>query len=166
MFGTPTDDLEAEIAKSRQKLTEFEDGASWRDLVARLQRASPMHPFLVFRTACAGLFGLCVVALLLVLIGSVFSRDVAEVVNSIETALFLPMPVVFGFLAIVFAGGAVVSYVGAISAGRQAAYLPHEAKVHQRLLSEVQQLEAKRHVKERMTPKPATPRLLDRRGRS
>jgi hypothetical protein len=165
MFGTPPDDLEVEITKAKQKLDAFENGSTWRELTARLQASNRMHPFLLVRTMGVSGAMLSLTALLLVLMGSVFSRDVAEVIGSIESVVLVPMPILLGLLAVFLGVGGLLGWIGSISAGREAPYLPHEAKVHQRLLSDVQQLEAKRSVKERMTPKPATPRLLDRRGR-
>lgn len=165
MLGTQPDELEAQIAQAKKKLAEFENGATWRDLTARLTAQSPLSPFLVARTLGLLGAGASIVLLLLVVLGSVVSRDVAEAVNGIEEAIIVPIPVILLALAGVLGVGAVLGWMGAVSAGRDAPYLPHEAKVHQRLMSDLQQLEAKRHVKERMTPKPATPRLLDRRGR-
>lgn len=165
MLGTPPDDLEAEITQAKKKLAEFEAGASWSELTARLQRSNPMHPFLLVRTLAFGGMAVCAVVLLCTMGGSVFSRDIAEMVGKFEAAVFVPFPLLMSTLAMALAFGGVLGWAGAVSAGREAPYLPHEAKVHQRLTSDVLQLEAKRTVKERMTPKPATPRLLDRRGR-
>lgn len=165
MLGTPPDDLEAQITQAKKKLQEFENGASWRDHVARLSRSNPMHPFLLVRNLSFGAMAVVAVLLVVTMIASVAIRDVAEVVNGIEAAVFVPIPLLLSLLCFALAFGGVLGLVGAVSAGREAPYLPHEAKVHQRLSSEVLQLEAKRSVKERMTPKPATPRLLDRRGR-
>jgi hypothetical protein len=165
MFDTQPDDLEAEISKAKKKLADFESGASWRELTARLQASSPMSPFLLARSLGLVGAGATTLVMLVVVVGSVFSRDVAEIVNGVEEAILVPVPVVLAGLTAMLGVGALLGWMGAVSAGRDAPYLPHEAKVHQRLMSEVQQLEAKRHVKERMTPKPATPRLLDRRGR-
>ena len=165
MFEPQPEDLEADIARARQRLAEFESAATTRDLMARLSASSPLHPFLLVRTfgvmGAVGMLGI----LALVVVGSILSRDVAESVNAIEGVTILPVPVVLLFLAFAMGAGAGLGWFGAVSAGRDAPYLPHESKVHQRLLSEVQQLEARRNVKERMTPKPATPRLLDRRTR-
>lgn len=157
-------DIEEELVAARKRLAEFESAGSTRDLLARLSASSPMHPFLIFRTlGVLGAMG-AIGVMVLVLLGSVLSRDVAQVVGTIEEVIFLPVPVVLLLLAMMCGAGAVLGWIGAISAGRDAPFLPHEAKTHQRLVSDVQQLEARRSVKERITPKPAPPRLLDRRG--
>ena len=163
MFGSQADENEAELAKARTALQQFEDNVGWRDLLARLQRASPMHPFLLFRNVSAFLFVASALGMIGLMGMSVISRDFAERINGIERVIVVPIPALLGLIAVVAFFSTILAFVGAISSGRQAPFLPHEAKVHQRLLADVQQLEAKRSVKERMTPKPATPRLIDRR---
>jgi hypothetical protein len=165
MFGTQPDDLEGEILKAKKKLAEFENGSSYLELTARLAQSNPMHPFLLARTLSIAGATFCIILLLVALIGSAVSRDVAQAAGAVEDVLHIPLPVALGVLTAVLGLFGLLGFGFAVSAGRDAPYLPHEAKVHQRLMSDVQQLEAKRSVKERMTPKPATPRLLDRRGR-
>ena len=73
-----------------------------------------------------------------------------------------PLPLVLGVLAGCAIATALAAHLAALSSARNAPMLPHEAKVHSRLVSEVKQIEAQRAVKERMTPRPASPRLLAR----
>ncbi len=165
MIGTAAqEDLEKAIASARNKLDQFENGAGTSELLARLRNASPMHPFLVMRVV--GLLGgmVSVVGAVAVMTSSVLSRDVAVQINDLQTAIGVPLPLVFVILATCGFTMMVAGHLGAISSGRSAPYLPAEAKAHQRLMADVQQLEAQRAVKERMTPRPATPRLLDRRS--
>lgn len=160
----PQQDLEEAIAAAKKKLENFETAAGTSELLARLRRVSPMHPFLAMRMASLIGSTLAVLAAVGTMAGSVYSRDLAVTINSLQDQLGFPLLLVFVVLAACGFVGMLAGHFGAVSAAQNAPYLPHEAKVHQRLMADVQQLEAQRAVKERMTPRPATPRLLDRRS--
>ena len=156
------DDNDAALAEARARLERFERSATARELMARLRAANPMHPFLVFRSlAMLGVAG-CGAAALAVLLVPLASRDVAVQLAALDQASGIPMPLVFGVLAGCALATMLAAHLAALATARGAPLLPHEARIHSRLVSDVKQIEAQRAVKERMTPRPATPRLLAR----
>lgn len=163
MTGTITDpETERAIADARAKLQRFERSATTSELLTRLRASSRLHPFLLMRSlgglAAAFSFALALVVMLVPLL----SRDLASQLALLDDASGLPLPIVLGVLGGLSLVVALFAQFAATSSARSAPLLPHEAKIHQRLVSELQQLEAQRAVKERMTPKPAQPRLLAR----
>lgn len=164
MTGSLVSEIDDETAlkAARAKLEAFENGASAKDLIARLRHATPMHPVLLVRGLA--LFGAAVsgLATVGVLAAPLLSRDVAVFLLRLDEASGVPLPALLAVLGFCGLAVAIAAHLAAISLGRSAPFLPHEAKAHQRLVSEVKQLEAQRAVKERMTPPPARPRLLAR----
>jgi hypothetical protein len=161
MTDAPDND-EAALAAARERLERFERSASSRELMARLRASSPMHPFLVFRSLAMLGAAACGAGALAVLLVPLVSRDVAVRLAALDSAAGIPLP----FVLIVLAGCALATmlaaHLAALASARSAPLLPQEAKIHSRLVSEVKQIEAQRAVKERMTPRPASPRLLAR----
>ena len=88
--------------------------------------------------------------------------DMAIQFGALDQASGIPLPLVLGVLAGCALATMLAAHLAALSSARTAPLLPHEAKVHSRLVSEVRQIEAQRAVKERMTPRPASPRILAR----
>jgi hypothetical protein len=162
MADASDENHESALAEARSRLEKFERSATSRELMARLRAASPMHPFLVFRTL-GGLGALvCGSGAIAVLLLPLFSRDLAVQLAGLDDAAGVPMPFVLALLAGCALATMAAAHVAALSAARSAALQPHEAKIHSRLVSEIKQIEAQRAVKERMTPRPASPRLLAR----
>lgn len=149
--GSDNDD--GALAAARDRLERFERSASPGELMARLRASSPMHPFLLFR-------GLAMLGAVLVM--PFVSRDIAVQLAALDSAAGIPLPFVLGVLAGCALATMLAAHLAALSSARSAPLLPHEAKIHSRLVSEVKQIEAQRAVKERMTPRPASPRLLAR----
>lgn len=151
-------ELDASINKAKADLEHFEQGFSSRELLSRLRSASPLHPILVLR------FGLLTVTIFLAVaaVGSLslpfLSNDVAEVVGQLDQSIGVPLPGVIASLVPLFFLMALGVHYLALLLARSAPLLPHEARLHQRLVSDVKQLEAQRSVQRRMTPLSATPR--------
>lgn len=156
----PTDEnSEAALAEARSRLEHFERSTTARELMARLRASSPMHPFLLSRAlallgtvACGG----GAVGVLLVPLAS---RDLAVRLGALDQASGIPLPLALALLAGCALATFIAAQLAALSAARNAPLLPHEARIHSRLVSDLRQIEAQRAVKERMTPGPAAPRL-------
>jgi hypothetical protein len=147
---------------ARQRLADFEASASTSDLIARLRAASPLHPFLLVRTVAGVLTALCAIATLASLAVPLLGRDFTERLLALDAASGIPVPAAFGIVTVCATVVLFAAHFAAAAAGRSAPYRPHEAKVHQRLTSDVRQLEAQKAVKQRMTPAGAGPRVLAR----
>jgi hypothetical protein len=159
--GAPTDDGDP-LEHARLRLADFEASASSADLIARLRAASPLHPFLLVRTLAGVLTVVCAIATVASLAVPLLGRDLAERMLALDAASGIPVPVAIGILTVCAGVVLVAAHFAAAAAGRGAPYRPNEAKVHQRLTSEIRQLEAQKAVKERMTPVGAGPRVLAR----
>ncbi len=154
-----TEELEPQLELARTKLEDFERSARASDVIARLRLSSPFHPTLLVRLlAVLATLG-CVALTITTLAAPLLSRDLAILLARLDAAVGVPLPAVLGLRAFLGAITALGAHLGALAAGRSAPYLPHEARIHQRLVSDVKQLEAKQAVKKRMTPAPARPRL-------
>lgn len=154
-----TEEVEPALDLAKTNLDDFEARTQRSELVARLRRSNPMHPTLVVR----GLAMLATLGSGAVAIGCLAaplaSRDLAVSLSRLDSALGVPLPAVLGLLFVLGLTTTAAAHLAAMAAARSTPLLPHEAKAHQRLVSEVKQLEAKKAVKKRMTPPPARPRL-------
>jgi hypothetical protein len=150
------------LEDARRKLEEFEASGSGAELLARLRAASPLHPFLVARSLGGMLAVACGLATLASLVAPLASRDLAERMIALQSASGIPVPAALAILTVCAVAVMVAAHVAAVAAARGAPYRPHEAKIHQRLASELRQLEAQKAVKERMTPAGSGPRVLAR----
>jgi hypothetical protein len=152
-------DFDAEIRKARVRLDKFERSASSGELVTRLRRHSPFHPFLMVRAVA--LFATAITLLLAVaaLVVPFVTVEVAAVVARLDAASGVPLFAVFALLVICFFFVAVGAHFVALVSARNAPMLPDEARTHQRLVSDLKQLEAQRAVNSRMTPRSAEPRI-------
>ena len=151
-------DFDDAIRQARKKLDAFERAASAEDLVVRLRRASPFHPFLVMRAlALVGTAGILVLTIVSIFLPFI-DHSLAEIVAGLDEATGVPLPAVLAVLVVCFFGMAIGAHFAALVAARNAPFLPHEAKAHQRLVADLQQLEAQRNVQRRMTPMAAETR--------
>ncbi|MEQ1504944.1 MAG: hypothetical protein ABMB14_22115 [Myxococcota bacterium] len=157
-------DFDDAIHQARNRLDAFERSASSGELVVRLRASSPLHPFLVMR-ALALLATLATVVLaILALALPVFNHQFAEIIGRLDDASGVPLFLVLAVLTLCFFGMALGAHFAALVSARNAPLLPHEAKVHQRLVADLQQLEAQRAVQQRLTPMSAEPRTRSGRG--
>ncbi len=153
------DDLGPQLAMARDKLDRYERQTINRHVVERLRQHRPFHPFFLIRTFAlliSAVLGLGAVA---VMLAPMFDRDIAVMLSRIDATALLPVPVALGVLAgacLLFAFGA---HLALLVVGRSAPLLPHEARQHQHLMSDVKRLEATLAVQSRLTPAPADPRL-------
>ncbi|MEZ4235918.1 MAG: hypothetical protein R3F59_07095 [Myxococcota bacterium] len=152
-------DFDAEIRKAKNRLDKFERSATSGELVTRLRRYSPFHPFLVVRAFALFATMIMLVLAIAALVVPFVLSDVAVVVARLDAAAGIPMFAVFAVLVICFFFVAVGAHFVALVAARSAPMLPHEAREHQRLVSDLKQLEAQRAVMSRMTPRPSEPRM-------
>jgi len=158
-MSATTEDLAPMIDDARARLDSFERRAMSGNLLSRLRRYSPFHPLLIARAlAIAGTL-LTVFLAIAALAAPLFYRPLAVEMSRLDSALGQPLPAVLGLLVFLGFVTALGAHLAARAAGRSAPLLPHEAKHHQRLISDLKQLEAKASVKRRMTPPPGTPRL-------
>ncbi len=151
-------DLGSALVIARDKLEEFERDTINRGVLTRLRSNSPFHPFLLVRALALMSAALLGVAAVSVMAAPLISRDLAQQIGQIDSASPLPLPAALGLLAacgLLFALGA---HLAALVAGRSAPLLPHEARIHQRLVSDVKRLEAQHAVSQRLTPGPPSPR--------
>lgn len=151
-------DFDDAIRQARKKLDAFERATSSKELVVRLRASSPLHPFLILRAlALVSTAGTLVLALVTLMIPFA-SHELAETIAQLDEATGVPLPGVLAVLVVCFFGIAVGAHFAALVSARSAPFLPHEAKAHQRLVADLQQLEAQRAVQRRMTPMSAEPR--------
>lgn len=152
-------DLGPQLAVARDKLSRFERQVLNRRVIERLRHYQPFHPFLLLRTLslfCAFMLGLGAV---LVMVVSSIQREAAVFLSRIEEAAVLPIPVGLALLAGCGLLFALCAHLALLVVGRSAPLLPHEARQHQRLTSDVKRLEAQMAVAARLTPSPADPRI-------
>lgn len=152
-------DVTVSLAQARQKLDTFERKTMNRNVLTRLRTRSPFHPFLVIRALALMATALLSVAAISIMVAPLLSRDIAIQIGRFDAVTFLPLPVAVGLLAggaLLFAFGA---HMAALVAGRNAPLLAQEARVHQRLVSDVKRLEAQKAVSARLTPRPPRPRM-------
>lgn len=150
------------LEEARRRLEEFEGNATATELVARLRAANPVHPFLVLRALASMVCAICGTATFVSLLVPWIDRGLAQRIAALESVSGLPVPAALGILTACGAVALVAAHLGAASAGRNAAWRPREAKLHQRLMSDVRQLEAELLVRERITPRGASPRVHPR----
>lgn len=146
------------IRQAKKRIDAFERSTSSHDLVVRLRTASPLHPFLVLRAFALLFTAAALVMTMVALALPFFSNELAEIVAQLDDATGVPLPGVLAVLVVCFFGIAVGAHFAALVSARSAPFLPHEAKTHQRLVADLQQLEAQRAVQRRMTPMSAEPR--------
>ncbi|HHO54571.1 MAG TPA: hypothetical protein ENK18_27780 [Deltaproteobacteria bacterium] len=152
-------DVTVSLAQARQKLDTFERKTMNRNVLTRLRSRSPFHPFLVIRALALMLTALLSVGAITIMVAPLLSRDIAIMISQLDSATSLPLPIAVGMLAggaLLFAFGA---HMAALVAGRNAPLLTQEARIHQRLVSDVKRLEAQRAVSARLTPRPPRPRV-------
>jgi len=150
------------LADARQRLADFEESANQSDLIARLRAADPLHPLLVVRAlALIGCLvgGVATVGSLLV---PWIDRGLAQQMAALEAVSGFAVPVALGLLTACAAVILISMQFAAATAGTNAPWRPHEAKIHQRLVSDLRQLEAQSSVRERLTPRGASPRIAPR----
>jgi len=152
-------DFDAEIRKARLRLDKFERSATSGDLVTRLRQHSPFHPFLMVRAFALLATGTMLLLAIAALVMPFVSVQVAAVVARLDAAAGVPLFAVFALLVICFFFVGVGAHFVALVAARNAPMLAHEARSHQRLVSDLKQLEAQRAVMSRMTPRSAEPRI-------
>jgi hypothetical protein len=155
-------DLDAAIRDARKRLDSFDRGATAGELLTRLRASSPLHPFLIVRSLSLLTTVFVLILALAALIVPFVSEDAAEIIARLDSASGIPLFLVLAVLVVCFFGVALGAHYAALAAARAAALLPHEAKVHQRLVSDLQQLEAQRAVSSRLTPLSAEPRTRRR----
>jgi len=153
-------ELEQQLAVARDRLDTFERQTINRHVIERLRQSSPFHPFFLLRSLAVVLSILLGIAGVAVMITSMVERDVAVIVSRIEEASVLPLPVAFGLLAGCGLLFALCAHLALLVVGRSAPLLPHEAREHQRLVSDVKRIEATMAVQSRLTPSPAGPRSV------
>lgn len=154
-FEDPAD-LRPALAAARDKLDRFERRVMNHQVLVRLRAQSPFHPFLLFRTLSLMLAVVLLVASVAVMLVPLAGRDAAEQVLAFETMFSgTPAPAIPGLLAVGCLLFALCAHLAALVAGRGAALLPHEARQHQRLTSDVKRLEAQLAVSSRVTPPPS-----------
>ncbi|MEQ1566795.1 MAG: hypothetical protein ABMA64_14230 [Myxococcota bacterium] len=151
-------DLEAAIRDARSQLDAFERSTSAQQLLARLQSASPLHPFLLLRSLSLIGTAFLVVAMMLALTLPFLYEPAAELIARLDSASGVPLFGVLAVLVVCSFGMALGGHFAAVTAARSATLMPNEAKIHQRLVSDLQQLEAQRAVSARLTPLSAEPR--------
>jgi hypothetical protein len=150
------DEIDRDLAAARQRLHAFERSRTSADHIARLKASSPLHPFLVGRAASGFIVVAAGGAGLAALVVPFVSRDVAGMVSQIDAAMGFPLFVAGLLLACCAMVTTVAAHFLAISAGKDAPLMPHEARSHQRLVSDVLQLEARKRTS---TPAPARSRI-------
>lgn len=162
MYDPGDVELENAIRDARARLDAFDRESTTAQLLYRLRLVSPYHPFLVVR-----FFGLNVALLLLIgalgaLVGPLLSGELAEVIARLDDAAEVPLFAVLAVLVVCAFAVGIGGHFAAIAAARGATLLPHEAKRHQRLVADLQQLEAQRAVLARISPGGAEPRVQPR----
>lgn len=157
-FEDPAD-LRPTLAAARDKLDRFERRVMNQQVLVRLRAHMPLHPFLLFRFLALALGVLFLVASVLVIVAPLVSREMAQRVvefDAMFTTIPAPaVPALLGAGCLLFGLGA---HLAALVAGRGAPLLAHEARQHQRLVSDVKRLEAQLAVSARLTPSPSTRR--------
>lgn len=148
-------DLRPALDAARQKLERFERRVMNRQVLVRLRAQSPLHPFLIFRFLSVVLAVVCFVATLAVMVAPLVSRELAQQVIEFDAMFRIDAPAVPALLGAGFLLFALCAHLAALVAGRSAPLLPHEARQHQRLISDVKRLEAQLAVSSRLTPSPA-----------
>jgi len=151
-------DLGPQLEEAREKLARFERRILNRRVIERIRRSRPFHPFFLLRTLsvlASMVFG---VAALGVMVASMFDRDIAVFVSRLEAASLLPVPAGLALIAVGALLFALCAHLALLVVGRSAPLLPHEAREHQRLVSDVKRLEATMAVHARLTPGTADPR--------
>lgn len=156
--GAVETEFDEAIRKAKSDLDRFEQSASGRELLLRLRTASPLHPWLVLRAMLLGITMLLTTAALFALALPFLHPDIAEIIGELDNAIGVPLPGIIALLVPLFFLMALGAHFLALVSARNAPLLPHEAKIHQRLVSDLKQLEAQRSVQMRMTPLSATPR--------
>ncbi len=150
------DEIDQDLDQARQRLLAFERSRSTGDCISRIKRSSPLHPVLILRAgagfvAMGSLVG-AVVALALPFIAPQTGDSLSRLDASLTVPLFVAgFAVCFCSLLI-----ATAAHFMAVSLGRDSPLLPAEARTHQRLVSDVKQLEARKRTS---TPPPARPRM-------
>ncbi|MEN0062951.1 MAG: hypothetical protein AAGA48_12430 [Myxococcota bacterium] len=152
-------DLAPQLAVARDKLEKFERQTLNRRVIERLRSTRPFHPFLLLRSLSLFstiVFGVAAIGVMLV---SLIERDFAVIVSRLEAAAVIPLPIALAMLAVCGLLFALCAHLALLVLGRSAPLLPHEARQHQRLVSDVKRLEATMAVQARLTPAPADPRV-------
>jgi len=157
----PAAEHEERLAEARRRVTDFERSTQ-ADLIARLRAAEPLHPLLIVRAlALVGCIGGSVAT-----VGSLMvpwlDRGLAQRMAALEAASGLLIPVALGLLTVCAGVVLVSTQYAAAAAAVDAPWRPHEAKIHQRLVSDLRQLEAQTAVRDRLTPRSASPRSVPR----
>jgi hypothetical protein len=160
--GVVETEFDQAIRKAKADLDQFERGTSARELLTRLRASDPFHPWLILRASFLFLTMVLTASAIVALVLPFLHHDIAEVVGMLDAAAGVPLPGILAFLVPLFFLMALGAHFLALVAARNAPLLAHEAKTHQRLVSDVKQLEAQRSVQLRMTPMTATPRIHTR----
>lgn len=159
-------ELENAISDARERLDAFDADSTAAQLLYRLRTSSPLHPFLLLRWVGLAIAFVSLVGTLGALVGPFLQRDMAELIGHLDEAAGVPMFAVLAMLVVCSFAVALGGHFASIAAGRSAPLLPDEAKRHQRLVADLQQLEAQRAVWARISPMGAEPRVqprIDRR---
>jgi hypothetical protein len=166
MVRSPTpvsvDSPQERLAEARQRLADFEASVTQSDLVARLRAAHPLHPVLILRAFGAITCVASGAAALASLIVPWIDRSLAQQMVALEASSGLAIPVALGLLTVCAGVVMISAHFAAATVAVHAPWRPHEAKMHQRLVSDVRQLEAQAAVRDRLTPRGASPRILSR----
>ena len=155
-----TEQMGPDLTMARDRLERFERQTINRRVIERLRRSRPFHPFLVLRTFALFVSSILGAGAIGVMIASMIERDIAVIISRFEEASAFPVPfamLVLALCGLLFALGA---HLALLVMGRSAPLLPHEAREHQRLVSDVKRIEAAMAVQARLTPSPADPRVL------
>jgi hypothetical protein len=150
------DEIDRDLEVARARLDAFERSRTASDYIARLKASSPLHPFLVARAGAGFIAAGGAAAGLIALVTPYLSRDAATALAQLDVALGFPLFVAGLLLACCGMVMSVTAHFMAIGSGKEARLMPHEARTHQRLVSDVQQLEARKRTS---TPAPARSRI-------
>jgi hypothetical protein len=159
---TPVPAHPERLDEARRRLAEFEASATQSELLARLRAHAPVHPWLVMRAVALVSCVACGGATVASLVVPWLDRGLAQQMVALEVQSGLAVPVALGILTVCAGVVLFASQAAAISAARDVPWRPHEAKVLQRLTSDLRQLEAESAVRERLTPRSASPRMVPR----
>ena len=143
---------EIELFSAQGALDEFNGSVSRTDLIARVQSARPLHPALMVARAASTAAGLTLIATL-IWTGMVASGTLPTALVAFAEPAGVPAPLIG--LALALCCGAIMACARelAVMAGEHSPMLPNEAKVHQRLVSDVLRLKAMRTVRARVGKK-------------
>lgn len=162
VFESP-EEIARQLDEARKRLKEFEDRVDSWSLLDRLRANHPYHPALIARRLFGGLAMLSLLAGIGTLAASMLFAappDWLVQLDKISAASGMPLPLVFGTLALCMGIARVMASQAAYSFARDCPMNPTEMREHDRLVNELKRLQSQKAILDRSrgTPMGARPR--------